>query len=201
VKIVAAFISDREDLYLPDAMRSVATRCEDMPFTVIDDREHRLGMAGAVRAAWVWALEQNADYLLHWEEDFIATGPIPLAEMAAILDRDPKLAQVVLKRQPWSPAEHAAGGIIEMAPESYEDRSFGPGTEHVVHGRVGDCGFSLNPCLIPWPILALGWPDGNEAEMSQFLVDRGFSFAFYGRRDDPPRCEHVGAVRASGWRL
>lgn len=202
MNVVTAFISDRGEQYLPGCMASYA---EHVGFggasTIIDDADHRLGMAGAVRAAWGWAVEQGTDYLLHVEEDFLFTDRVPLAEMVAILERAPHLAQVVLKRGPWSAAEVAAGGIIEMAPTEYLDRSFGPGCEFVEHGRVGDCGFSLNPCLIPRRVLELGWPDGNEAEMSQALVDKGFSFAFYGRREDPPHCEHVGAVRGAGWRL
>jgi hypothetical protein len=202
VKVVTVFVSDRGDRYLPGCIASYAEHVGfSMPHTVIDDAQHALGMAGAVRAGFQWALDQECDYALWIEEDFVFLDRVPLPEMVAILDRAPQLAQVVLKRGPWSPAERAAGGIIEMAPDRYIDRSFGPGCEHVEHGWVGDCGFSLNPCVIPRRVLELGWPDGNEAEMSQQLVDAGLSFAFYGRRQDPPRCEHVGAVRGDGWRL
>jgi hypothetical protein len=67
----------------------------------------------------------------------------------------------------------------------------------VEHKRI----FSLNPCVIPRRVLDLGWPDGNEAEMTTNLVASGYRFAFYGKRDDPPRVIHVGAERGIGWRL
>lgn len=188
-------ISDRGDLYLPDCLRSVAVNV-DYSFgftTVVDDREHRLGMAGAVREGWGRALAAGCDFVLHWEEDFLAAGPVDLDDLVAVLDRAPYLAQVVLKRQPWSPEEHAAGGIIECNPDDYTQDDGG----WVEHERI----FSLNPCLIPRNVLELGWPDGNEAEFTRMCLDAGYSFAFYGDRLDPPRVLHVGAERSAGWRL
>lgn len=200
--IGVAFISDRGNLYLP---RTLAA-CDNLltgvdAVTIIDDHEHKLGMAGAVRAAWDWALETGCDYLLHWEEDFLPLAPVPLAEMIWALARAPYLAQVVLKRGPWSPAEHQAGGIIEMRPDAYMEVDLGADTTVMVHDQVGDCGFSLNPCLIPRAVLEIGWPDGNEAEATQIFAGKGYRFAFYGGRHDPPLVEHVGVVRGAGWRL
>lgn len=196
--IGVAFISDRADKYLPGCIHSFvrfvypSLSIDEMTVTVIDDRDHRLGMSGAVNAAWDWARAADVDYLLHVEEDFRFTADIDVHALADLLDEDPTLAQVVLKRQPWSPEEHRAGGIIECHPLDYTDL---PG--HVVHQRI----FSLNPCLIPRRILDLGWPAGNEAEMTTNLVARGYRFAFLGHRSDPPRVEHVGAERGIGWRL
>ena len=199
-------ISDRGDLYLPDCLRSVA-ECVDYPFgftTVVDDREHKLGMAGAVREGWGRALAAGCDYVLHWEEDFLAAGPVDMGAMASVLVRAPHLAQVVLKRQPWSPEEHAAGGIIECHPDEYgQVSSFSPLTpwERVVRWVEHERIFSLNPCLIPRRVLELGWPDGNEAEFTSMCLAAGYSFAFYGAKEDPPRVVHVGAERSAGWRL
>lgn len=197
--IATAFISDRADLYLPACRASVENHLDglDGPSIVIDDREHKFGMAGAVRAAWEWALDVGADFLWHQEEDFLITAPVDLTSLAAILGWTPHLAQVVLKRQPWSPLEVSAGGIVELNPFDYTERSFGPLAEYTEHQRI----FSLNPCLIPRWVLELGWPDGNEAEFTHRCLHRGLSFAFYGGRDDSPRCHHVGAVRGEGWRL
>jgi hypothetical protein len=68
---------------------------------------------------------------------------------------------------------------------------------YCVHTRC----FSLNPCLIPRAVLELGWPDGNEAEMTTLLVSKGYRFAVWGSRQDGPRVEHTGQNRAAGWRL
>lgn len=193
--IAVAVISDRGPLYLPDCLASIDENLGLDPH-VVDDSDHRLGMAGAVRAAWDWALSTGCDYLLHVEEDFRFVTPPPLAEMVDVFTYDETLAQVVLKRQPWSPEEARAGGIIETDPQAYTDHSAG-GLQWVAHQRI----FSLNPCLIPRKFLEMGWPDGNEAEMTAQLVALGYRFAFYGHRTDPPRVVHVGAERGVGWRL
>lgn len=189
-------VSDRGDLYLPDCLRSLEANVPVLPMGLVNDKNHRLGMAGAVRAAWDWALDNNLDHLLHVEEDFRFNGPFDPAEAVDVLDADPRLAQVVLKRQPWSPEEQRAGGIIESHPADYTDHKDGD-LRWVSHQRI----FSLNPCLIPRHILELGWPDGNEAEMTSNLVALGYRFAFLGERDDPPRVTHVGVERSVGWRL
>lgn len=194
--IGVAFISDRGDKYLPGCIESLDKLTGSYRAHVVDDRDHRLGMAGAVQAAWDWAIQTGVDYLLHVEEDFRFTQPFDPDDAIRILNTDPRLAQVVLKRQPWSPEEHAAGGIIESHPEDYTDHQAG-GLRWVSHQRI----FSLNPCVIPRHILELGWPDGNEAAMTTNLVTLGYRFAFFGDRDDPPRVEHVGHERGTGWRL
>lgn len=195
-----AFVSDRADLYLPGCLESFS---ESVPAAglsahVVDDRDHRLGMAGAVREAWEWALDEGVDHLLHLEEDFRFTAPVEIDAMVYVLERAPHLAQVVLKRQPWSPEEQAAGGIVECHPDDYvECGGWGRHTRWTEHRRI----FSLNPCLIPRHVLELGWPDGNEAEFTRVCLDKGLSFAFYGAKFDPPRVVHVGAERGAGWRL
>lgn len=198
--IVTVFISDRQDLYLPGCIASYEANVEGEvdAWTVIDDRDHRLGLAGAARAGFRWAVEQDCDYALWVEEDFRFTTPIRLDELRHVLEREPKLAQIVLKRQPWSPEEAAAGGIVEKDPDDYiECGAFGRSIRWTEHRRL----FSLNPCLIPRHVLEMGWPDGNEAEFARQCLDRGLRFAYFGRKYDPPRVEHVGAIRAHGWRL
>jgi hypothetical protein len=113
-RIGVAFISDRGEKYLPACRESFGMHY-DGPLDgvcVIDDRDHRLGLAGAAQAAWDWARTEDLDYLIHVEEDFRFVAPFDVLNAVDILTAEPLLAQVVLKRQPWSPQEHAAGGII-----------------------------------------------------------------------------------------
>lgn len=189
--IGVAFISDRGDKYLPECIASFGPP-PGVPMTVIDDRDHHLGMSGAVNAAWEWALNEGCDYLFHIEEDFRLVGDFNVDNAVSLLQAEPGWAQVSLKRQPWTPEEQAAGGYMELRPDDYTDR--GDATLHRV------C-FSLNPCVIPATVLELGWPAGNEAEMTSRLVDLGYWFAVYGAKSDPHRVLHVGSERASGWRL
>lgn len=197
--IVAAFISDRRDLYLPACQRTFWSHVPHgviRYFNIIDDRHHELGMAGAVKKAWQWAWEIGADYLFHVEEDFVFHQPVPIGEMKRTLERNAHLAQVLLKRQPWSPEEIQAGGFIELNPAAFVQKD-----GFVEH----DVLFSLNPCLIPRRTLAVEWspthPGGAERSITEACQDVGLKFAYYGRLEDKPLCEHIGRERATeGWR-
>jgi len=198
---VVAFISDRGDRYLPECLGSFCKHAPRVASTrVIDDSDHQLGMAGAVQAAWQWALEEDADFLFHVEEDFRFDAHLPLYKMAAILNAQPHLAQLVLKRQPWSDAEKVAGGQIETNPDAYTQREDAwSGLEWVEHETL----FSLNPCLIPARTLRLKWASGGlgaERAITDACLAAGMRFGYYGNRYDPPRCEHVGHQRSAGHR-
>ena len=199
--IVAAFLSDRGDLYIDDCLASFNEHVDlDLvaAHEIFDDQSHHLGMAGNVKAAWSWARDVGADYLLHIEEDFRFTDTVPLEAMLTILDRT-DLAQVVLKRQPWSPAEIQAGGQIETNPDAYTQRE-GLLYDWVEHETL----FSMNPSLIPRRTLELEWrtdhPGGVERAITEACRAKGMRFAYYGHRADPPRCEHVGHIRSAGYR-
>lgn len=203
--IGCVIVSDRGDLYLPATRAALEPLLGDMPIRIVDDSDHRLGLAGAARAAWQIAMDEGWDYLLHWEEDFLPVAPLPLSDMQHILDHFPHVTQVVLKRQPWSPEEKAAGGIVEMHPQEYEEVDVSAVRADVsysyqmtLHRRI----FSLNPCLIPRRTFQWGWPDSNEAGMTALLNENPANrFAFYGGKLDPPLVEHVGQTRGQGWAL
>jgi hypothetical protein len=200
--IVAAFISDRPaDLYLNQCR---AAFDQHVDFTLISaqqvfyDLDHEHGMAGNARRAFDWALEMDADYLLHVEEDMLFERQVPLREMRAILTYHEHLAQVVLKRHPWSPAEIEAGGQIETNRKAYTQCS---DAKHswVEHQTL----FSVNPCLIPRETLELEWKDfggGLERSITDACLAEELSFAYYGRVDDPPYVRHIGHIRSAGYR-
>lgn len=153
------------------------------------------GFASAIQSGWDFMqAEYNLDYVFHLEDDFIFNETIPLHEMIWILDRVPKLAQVVLKRQAWSPEEKEVGGIIEKAPDQYFQK-YNSDVEvaWVEHLNF----FSTNPCLYRASLMKLGWPQVPHSEgMFTFkLRDLGYKFAFYGTKEDPPWVNHIGNVR------
>lgn len=158
------------------------------PWEVVRHQSRR-GLAAAVQSAWA-GLPSDITHVFHLESDFVVAEPVDVEAMADTLDANPALAQLVLKRQPGNPVEAAAGGIIETAPDEYIDRD-----GWVEHHRI----FSLNPCLIPAPVVSEGWPAGNEAEQTARLLAAGWSFGFWGARHDPPRVIHIGTRRAQGW--
>lgn len=197
--IVAAFISDRRDLYLPACQRTFWSQVPHgvvRYYNIVDDRHHELGMAGAVEKAWKWALDIGAHFLFHCEEDFVFHHRVPIRAMRRVLETNPQLAQIALKRQPWSPAEVDAGGFMELNVDAYRQCDW-----FVEHDLL----FTLNPCLIPRRTLELVWstshPEGAERAITEACADKGLSFAYYGNVEDPPLCEHVGTQRATeGWR-
>lgn len=214
MSVALVVISDGRWDYLEQALTSIEQRCSSYRFTsmtLINDsgarlplpmdgrwdvitHETRRGLAGAVQSAWKRVA--FADHVFHMEEDFVLHETPDLDAMVAVLRANDRLAQLVLKRQPWSPEEIRAGGIIESNPLDYVDQTT---DEHdwVEHERI----FSLNPCVYPTWVTKFGWPNGNEAEMTEMLVHLGYSFGFWGARSDPPRCEHIGVRRSAAWAL
>lgn len=164
---------------------------EHYPTWAVIHHDTRRGLAGAVQSSWEHALDLDVEYLFHLEDDFTFTRTVQLAKMAKVLDGYPACAQMLLKRQPLSPEELAAGDVLAaMDPRN----SFGRWTSHF---RI----FSLNPCLIPRKVLERGWPEGNEAEMTSNLLNAGFYFGVWGSVSDPPAVTHIGQRRSPGWQL
>src|SRR4051794_25640180 len=113
-------------------------------FIEVDDTTHELGFAGAIAAGWREAAKLGIHYLFHCEGDFEFLTQVPIIRMAEVLNRNPYLAQMSLKRQAWNETEKAAGGIVEADPEGYVQR--------VEHGDVWTehCRYwTTNPSLLP----------------------------------------------------
>lgn len=176
--------------------RSLASLREMMPdvdhVIVVDDWEHKLGFGGAIRSGWAQALATSCTHLFGVELDFTFRRPIPLSDMITVLDAHPHLAQLVLLRQPWSPAEREAGGIIQLRPGMYEPvrRS---GHQVIEHDNF----VSTNPALWPRWVLERGWPAGSESEgrfgIQLFREDPRRRVAYWG--DGSVWVDHIGDVR------
>lgn len=165
-------------------------------WTMVHHSERR-GMAAAVRSGWSTALETGCDFLFHTEEDFTFNEVINALPMAHLLESQPHLAQLVLKRQPWSDVEIAAGGQIETAPHLYTER--GNGIRWVEHETL----FSFNPSLISANALRHAWHDlrdGLERGVTDGLLARGYKFAYWRGKADGPLCHHIGTQRSQGYR-
>lgn len=148
--------------------------------------ETRRGGAAAIQSAWA-NVSPFAEYVFHLEEDWTFPEQIPLPEMVRILDKNPDLTNVILRRQPWG--DEGPGGYIGDDPAAFEARS-----DHLVHTK----GFWLNPGLYRSTVCELGWPDGgHEHDFTATLC--GPQFAVYGSHDDPPRCHHIGDERSPSW--
>lgn len=156
----------------------------------------RKGLAASVRTAW--AAAGSAEFVFHLEEDFTFNEDVDLDGMAKILDSDSTLAQMSLKRQPWSPPELDAGGFIECDPGAYTDvadLSTGRCDYWLEHSKL----FTLNPCLIPqWAIAKA--KGGTEQEITDALLeDPDVRFGIWGKRFDNHRVNHIGLERSPQW--
>ena len=79
----------------------------------------RRGLGGMVKNVWTHAVALGWDYLWHAEDDMLYTSDIDVAHMIEIMEENPDLAQLALKRAAWSPEEISAGGFMNMAPDQY----------------------------------------------------------------------------------
>ncbi len=156
----------------------------------------RRGLAAAIRTAWDTLDE--ADYVLHLEDDLRFTRLLWLENWITPLEADPYLAQVCLQRGPQEPVEIEAGGILPLYAKT-----------HTVVERDGwveqDKLFSLQPNICPWWVTRVGWPEhGGETEFTAKLRehDPDVRFAYLGGMHEEPHYEHVGhGHRQPGWRV
>lgn len=153
----------------------------------------RAGFGGAIQRAWRHVRGLPVRFVFHLEDDFTFNAPVDTPSMRRVLDRNPQLVQLALRRQPWNPDELAAGGIVEQHPDDYTDCS--DGLSHwLEHRRF----FTTNPSVYRSTLMARGWPEGERSEGVfglQLCESPGIRFGFWGERTDPPAVHHIGDHR------
>lgn len=131
------------------------------------------------------------------EEDFTFNEDVDVEALAGVLDAHPYLTQIALLRQPWFGNEVKAGGLIEALEaqgQTFTERT--DGTHTWVEHRA--C-FTGNPSVIPRRTFERDWPEGDWSESRfgrELFRDGRARGAYWGRRTDPPRVEHIGHHRA-----
>lgn len=158
----------------------------------------RSGFGGAIRSAWNH-LRQNsaADFVFHLEDDFTFGRLVELPDLAAILIHHPEILQVALRRQAWNAAEVAAGGVVEVAPEDFEDHDEPAiGAQWLTHRRF----FTTNPSLYRRQLIVEHeWPDGPHSEgrfAADVFSDPAARSAYFGSRSSGEWVHHIGNTRA-----
>jgi len=140
--------------------------------------------------AQLWKAVGDDEWIFHVEEDFVV-GEAPLDDMVAVLEAEPRVANMVLLRQPWNAEELAAGSVLNVRPQDYVEH-----TTWLEHQR----GFWLNPSVYHSSITEVG--AGTEAEITERLEGR--TFGYWGGMTDGPRCVHIGSEggmgSGGGWR-
>lgn len=160
----------------------------------------RSGFGGAIRSAWdALRLGSSAPFVFHLEDDFRLFRIVELARMAEVLQLRPELVQLALRRQPWNAEELAAGGIVELHPGDFEDRTTrlhdGTEAEWLAHRRF----FTTNPSLYRTDLLGREWPDGAHSEgrfsIELFASNPDRVAGYWGSRSSGEWCEHIGHQR------
>lgn len=168
---------------------SAEGRRMDIPGWQIIQNPERKGLAGAIGVGWE-ALNDDIEFVFHLEDDFVFADLIDVGMMIHQLENRHDLAQIALMRQPWSPEEHAAGGIFNLYRDDFTQEG-----SLVVHRRL----FTFNPCLYPRWVTRYR-PDLEAGLTEQLLADDKV-FAYFGALDDNPRCTHIGVRRTRAWKL
>lgn len=153
----------------------------------------RIGFTRAIINIWQYELNQNgvgAPYIFHLEEDFTFNMDIYLNEMIAVLEYDPRLAQVALLREAWAEDEKQAGGIVQQHPESYQELNAN-GLPYLRHRRY----FTTNPCVYRRTLMERGWPNlrNSEIAFTKRMRARSMYFAYFG--NGVPQVTHIGDER------
>lgn len=155
----------------------------------------------AMRMVWSYARHLvgylDVESVFFLEEDFVFGQDIDAADLQKVLATHRYLTQIALLRQPWFPNERTAGGLIEALEaqgQQFTETTDGCGSWWVEHRAC----FTGNPCLIPTRTFERDWPEGpwSESRFGQELFrDPMARGAYWGRRTDPPRVEHIGVTR------
>lgn len=155
----------------------------------------RLGFGGAYECAWALvAREVSERFVFSTEDDFTYNRPVDLDELANVLTSRRHLAQIALRRQPWNPAEIAAGGVVEQHPEAYAEVVDYMGRSWLEHRQF----FTTNPSLYRSSLCATGWPNVDRSEgvlSARLFRDTSTRCAYWGSRDSGEWVTHIGADR------
>lgn len=161
--------------------------------------EHSLGYNAAM--LHIWNLARCFDHVFMVEDDFVFDREVNLADMIDVLNDEPRVAQLVLTRQPWFGNEIEAGGLIsalERMGHIFRDGG-NPDYSYLTHRAT----WSTNPNLFrggawvenhPWPI-----GDGSEYRFGQelFAAEPETVCAYWGLGDE--YVTHIGERKGFGY--
>lgn len=170
----------------------LATRYGAVDATIFSSHE-RSGFGGAIQNAWRESKKLKPDYIFHLEDDFTFNKPIDLAEMSKVLDDNPYLMQLALRRQPWNEQEKEAGGIVEANPYAFTEKTDGEHT-WLEHREF----FTTNPSLYRASLTQRGWPGGANSEGKfsiGLLSDHNAKCGYWGSKDSGEWVTHIGDER------
>lgn len=154
----------------------------------------RSGFGGAYNHAWRHLARLDEPFVFSTEDDFTFNRDVDLQALVDVLNENPCLAQLALRRQPWNDEERAAGGIVEQHPGDYREM-FDQGHRHwLEHRRF----FTTNPSLYRRSLCTHGWPNIPQSEgmfSARLFTDPHVRCGFWGSRDSGEWVTHIGYER------
>lgn len=154
----------------------------------------RSGFGGAIISAWKQLQNDDNEWVFHLEDDFVIQEVLPLSEMMTVMDQNPHLVQMALRRQAWNEQEKAAGGIVEQDPDSYTERDNGI-HRWLEHRKF----FTANPSLYRKSLTQEHpWPTGihSEGRYGIELFSNGIhKSGYWGPKASAPKVLHIGEFR------
>lgn len=172
----------------------LAREFPDAMVTAVAD--HAAGYWRAMRTVWGIARASGADTVWLHEDDFVVLDDVDVTCLDRVLEERQHLTQIALLRGSWFTNEHTHGGLIpalEAQGQKFHDRTDGR-HEWVEHRAV----FTCNPALIPRRTFECDWPEGPWSESrfgTDLFRDPLVYGAYWGRKTDPPRVQHIGHER------
>lgn len=214
MNIALLIITDGRRQYIQDTIRSASMNLKGSfgPLFIYDDsgdgynhewlrnnfpsftllwNHNRLGAGGAINAAWQQLRTYDIDYIFHLEDDFTFNREIPVNDMAKVLEDNPHVYQMALRRQAWSSEEVKAGGVIERWPENFVQQD-----GWISHRMF----FTNNPNIYRKSLIETrAYPNVKESEghfsLSILNSDPKAQFGYWGQKTDLPWVEHIGVLR------
>lgn len=158
------------------------------------------GYAAAMAAAWAYlANDDESDHIFWLEDDFTFNQVVDLHLMGRVLDRNPMLMQLALRRQPWNEEERAAGGVVESHADWYTDvRDHDLRVDWLEQTAF----WTNNPSLFRSEVCDVPYPTHANAEGRYTFqlkdVFPGCCFGYWGARSSGEWVHHIGAVSVRG---
>jgi len=157
----------------------------------IDHATQKRGFAGAIRAGWS-QIPDYVDYVFHMEDDFIFLDRPPLQEMIQIMEDNPYLVQMALLRGPANKQEEEAGGLMNINPDTYEQKE-----KWIEHRNF----FTTNPSIYRRSLIERDWPSGANSEgifgIELFASDPSLKSGYWGHGEQ--WVNHIGTRQGEGY--
>ena len=157
--------------------------------------EENKGQSATWREAWD-ILPEDTDFIWHQEDDFIFPTELNgKALIKCMIMLAPQALQIALKRQQWYADENDFVCKINNGDS---------GEEHRITHEMGGIDdffifheeyFVANPCIYPYWVTQEKYKHNPQESviMNHFHMSTPkMSSVIYGRRQDPPRCIHIG---------